>query len=177
MKCDDKCKIGLIVLGVIIVNSIIVILVCNYHKTEIANELDQKYINSSKVEFITTPTCSFSCTGVNSKCYKLYTTKLQLTVYVDVKSLINDFLNIKVNGTYGSNKKITHDISSASNSDCRDTSISKNKENISYTDNTDIIPKINLYEDKCYIKGLSKLSISLTNKDDYKKIEYIKLYL
>lgn len=167
--CDDKCKIGLIVMGVIIVISIIIIIVCKFHKTEIANELDQKYINSSKVEFITTPTCSFSCTGINSKCYKLYTTKLQLTVYVDVKSLLSDLLDKKINGIYGSNEKITYDISSANNSDCRDTAISKNKENISYTDNNDIIPKINLYEDKCYIKGLSKLSISLTNKNDYKK--------
>ena len=170
MKCDDKCKIGLIVLGVIIVISIIIILVCNFHKTEIANELDQKYINSYKVKFITTPNCSFekSCTGINSKCYKLYTTKLQLTVYVDVKSLVSD-LNKKVKGDYGSNEKITYDISSANNSDCRSIAKIKNKENISYTDNNDIIPKINLYEDKCYIKGLSKLSISLTNKNDYKK--------
>ena len=169
MKCDDKCKIGLIVLGVIIVISIIITLVC-ISKTEIANELDQKYINSYKVKFITTPNCSFekSCTGINSKCYKLYTTKLQLTVYVDVKSLVSD-LNKKVKGDYGSNEKITYDISSANNSDCRSIAKIKNKENISYTDNNDIIPKINLYEDKCYIKGLSKLSISLTNKNDYKK--------
>ena len=168
MKCDDKCKIGLIVMVIIIVISIIIFITCKYYKTEIANELDQKYINSYKVEFITTPTCSFSCTGINSKCYKLYTTKLQLTVYVDVKSLLND-LNIKVKGDYGSNEKITYDISSANNSDCRSIAKIKNKENISYTDNNDIIPKINLYEDKCYIKGLSKLSISLTNKNDYKK--------
>lgn len=169
MKCDDKCKIGLIVLGVIIVISIIITLVC-ISKTEIANELDQKYINSYKVKFITTPNCSFekSCTGINSKCYKLYTTKLQLTVYVDVKSLVSD-LNKKVKGDYGSNEKITYDISSANNSDCRSIAKIKNKENISYTDNNDIIPKINLYEDECYIKGLSKLSISLTNKNDYKK--------
>lgn len=168
MKCDDNCKIGLIVMGIIIVISIIIILVCQFHKTEIANELDQKYINSYKVEFITTPTCSSFCSGINSRCYKLYTTKLQLTVYVDVKSLLEDLIP-KISGTYGSNEKITYDISSASKTECRDTAISKNKENISYTDNNDIIPKINLYEDKCYISGLSKLSISLTNKNDYKK--------
>jgi len=169
MTCDDKCKIGLIVLSVIFLISAIVFTTCKYYKTELANELDQKYINSYKVKFITTPNCSFSCTGINSKCYKLYTTKLQLTIYVDVKSLLNDNLGIKINGKYGNNEKITYDISSASTSKCRDIAISKNKENISYIDNNDIVPKINLFEDKCYINGLSKLSISLTNKDDYKK--------
>lgn len=168
MSCDDNCIIGLIVLGVIFLISTIIFITCKYYKTEIANELDQKYINSSKVKFITTPPCSSFCSGINSRCYKLYTTKLQLIIYVDVKSLLNDVTK-KVNGTYGSNEKITYDISSANNSDCRSIAKIKNKEKIIYTDNNDIIPKINLYEDKCYISGLSKLSISLTNKNDYKK--------
>ena len=168
MTCDDKCIIGLIVLGVIFFIAAIVSITCKYYKTEIANELDQKYINSSTVKFITTPSCSYYCTGINSTCYKLYTTKLQLTIYVDVKSLLNDNLGIKINGSYGNNEKITYDISSVSNSDCRNNAIKKNKEKIGYTDNNDIVPKINLFEDKCYINGLSKLSIKLININEYK---------